>query len=228
MSQIKGYYASRNGKGYFVPAHSDSRQKHDKDKVLPVDPGMAKMRDTITNFLRTKEGQKELEDKIKAGGFRKTIPEVVHLYGVEQGAHHPLPDAFDHTMEVVRRLPPDADDNTRWAALLHDIGKVDAQRVDPKRGTIFDGHEYVGYKQSKAVLRRLGFDQEDADEIRYLIRHHGSLRTVFLRGDEDDAKDFIDHPHFDNLLKLHEADVRASNRDPHEVLEKVKELKTQQ
>ena len=231
MSHVKQHIRMRQGKIEFVKAYDDKRSKrsHKSTKhVVSIDAGMVKMRDTITNLLRTPEGQKELEDKIKSGGFRQSIPEVIALYGVEQGVHHPYRDAFDHTMQVLKHLPDNADDNTRWAALLHDIGKVNTQKIHKTRGIIFDGHEYAGYKIVGKLLNRLGFDKEDQKQIKHLVLHHGNLRTVFLRGDEKEAKEFMGHKHFDSLLDLHQADVRASGRDPQEVLDAVGALNIKQ
>ena len=231
MSHVKQFTRYRQGKLQFVNAHDDKRTRHDqkpakyKHFVALPDPGMVKIRETVTSLLRTDAGQKELEDKIKAGGFQGSLPEVAALYGVEQGAHHPYPDAFDHTMQVLKHLPADASDNVRWAALLHDIGKAETQRADPDRGIVFDGHEHAGYKMVGKVLRRLGFSRDDQKEIEHLVRYHGSLRTKFLHNDEEDARKFMSHEHFEPLLTLHDADVRASGRDPQEVLDAVNELK---
>lgn len=241
MAHVKEHTRrTKQGKLVYVHSFDDKRSKKDKPQsgkkdtakrtpvkhvVKAADPGMVKMRKTITELLHTEAGRKELEDKIKAGGFRTSIPEVSDLYGVEQGTHHPLPDAFDHTMELFKHLPADASDNILWAALLHDIGKTDTQQVHEKRGIIFDGHEYQGYKMVKKVLARLGFDKKDADEISYLVLHHGNLRTQLLRRSTSEAQKFIDHPHFDSLLTLHKADVKASGRDPHEVLERLEMLR---
>lgn len=231
MSHIKSHTRkTKQGKIIYVKAHDDKRNKkphHGTPKrhvIKAPDPGMVKMRKMVTGLLRTEEGRQEFIEKIKAGGFQNALPEVGALYGVEQGAHHPLPDAFDHTMELFKYLPVDASENILWAALLHDIGKVETQDYHDTRGIVFDGHEYHGYKMSKDILKRLGFKRADADEISYMILHHGNLRTQLLRRDDEKAKKFIEHPHFDSLLTLHNADVLASGRDPHEVLERVKEL----
>lgn len=240
MSHIKQHTRvnHKTGKVFIVHEYDDKRRKDTKGKshstagkapvkhvIKKVDPGMIKMRETITDLLRTEKGRKELTEKIKAGGFAKALPEVLSLYGVEQGAHHPLPDAFDHTMELFKHLPDNASDNVLWATLLHDIGKTETQKFHKTRGIVFDGHEHKGYQMAQKVLRRLGFNKKDSDEISYIIHHHGNLRTQILRSETADAHKFINHPHFDSLLMLHKADVLASGRDPHEVVDRHKLLK---
>ena len=233
MSHVKGYTkTTKSGKRIFVKQHDDKRSKHGSKKkvhkhVVRIDPGMIKMREYITGLLRTSEGQKEFEDKIKQFQFQKALPEVIGLYGVEQGAHHRIIDAFGHTMEVLRKLPKDATDNQRWAAILHDIGKPPQQKVDKNRGVVFDGHEYVGSKMAKKVLDRLGFNKSDKEEISFMILHHGDLRTKLLHdGGDEKAKKFMKEKHFDSLLTLHNADVVASGRDPKEVNDAVKDIKS--
>ncbi len=233
MSHVKQYTRYRQGKLQVVKEHDDKRDKRgshsSKQKVrhfVAPDKGMVKIRETVTKLLQSPDGLKELETKIKTGGFMNSLPEVVTLYGVEQGAHHPYRDAFDHTMQVIKHLPADASDNVRWAALLHDIGKAETQKADPDRGIVFDGHEYAGYKMVGKVLDRLGFSRDDKKEIRHLVLHHGNLRTKFLRSGERDARKFMAHEHFEPLLALHQADVKASGRDPKEVLDAIDDLKS--
>ena len=231
MAHVKAHTRSRGGKLQFVKPYDDKRRRHGgqsssyKHVVAIPDPGMVKIRETVTGLLQSEAGLQELEQKVKAGGFGKSMSEVVALYGVEQGEHHPYRDAFDHTMQVIRHLPPDASDNMRWAALLHDIGKATTQAMHPKRGVVFDGHEYAGYKMVDKVLNRLGFSRDDAKEIKHLVLHHGNLRAKFLRSDEKEARKFMEHEHFEPLLKLHQADVKASGRDPKEVLDAIDALK---
>lgn len=227
MSHVKGHMATIHGKQVYVKPHEDKRTRKPVNKtgrrhVVKIDPGMNKMRGYITQLLRTADGQKELVEKIKSGGFSKAIPEVSSLYGVEQAHYHVDKDAFDHTMSVVRSLPADATDNQRWAALLHDIGKAETQRwSDGRQMIVFDGHERAGAKLAKDALRRLQFKKEDRDEILYLIKNHHKIRTVMRSDVDDDKFKFAGHRHFDSLVKLHEADVKASGRDPKEVLEAV-------
>ncbi|MBI9086812.1 MAG: HD domain-containing protein [Desulfobacterales bacterium] len=195
-------------------------------KPKAPNPGMLKIRDTVTELLRTEGGRKEFIEKIKSGAFAKSLPEVLNLYGVEQGEHHPLPDAFDHTMELFKHLPAGASDNVLWGTLLHDIGKAETQYLHPTRGVVFDNHEFRGFQMVKKVLNRLGFDKADATEIAFLVKHHGDLRVRLLKTTSThEADKFINHPHFDALMKVHQADVKASGRDPKEVITRHADLK---
>lgn len=214
MAHNDGYTRVVHGKPQYVHSYDDKRS-----------PGISKMRDVIGKMLKTKDGISKLSDQVKSGGFKHSIPEVTALHGIEQGKHHPYPDAFDHTIQVLRHLPENVSDMVKWAALLHDIGKATTRQEHPKHGVVFHGHERESGRKVWKVLERLGFNKEESEKIFYLVRNHGSLRTNLLRKTDKEAQEFASHKHFSDLLTLHEADVRASNRDPQEVLDKVASLK---
>lgn len=225
MAHVKAHYRkdAKTGKVVRVSDYDDHRghrPKPAKHYISHPLKGADSMRDKITSLLN-EPGVKEFEGTIKAGGFSQSLPEIGALFGLEQGGHHPYRDAFDHTLQVIRQLPENADANTRWAALLHDIGKAVTRKDHPDRGVVFDHHEAVGAKMAKKVMARLGFSREDSYEIRELIKYHGSLRTVMLRGERVEKEALVQRPYFHKLLSLHIADVRASGRDPKEVLESV-------
>jgi poly(A) polymerase len=60
----------------------------------------------------------------------------------------------------------------RWAALLHDIGKVPTRVLLPDGRVTFHRHAEVGARMFDQVARRLGFDRPDKQRIRFLILHH--------------------------------------------------------
>ena len=58
-------------------------------------------------------------------------------------------------MGVLENIP--ADQTLRWAALLHDIGKPRTKSVHEGQVHFF-GHEDVGERMARHILRRLHFD----------------------------------------------------------------------
>jgi poly(A) polymerase len=62
----------------------------------------------------------------------------------------------------------------RWAALLHDIGKVPT-RTYTAEGVHFHGHAEVGARMFDKVHGRFAFARDERQTIRFLIKHH--LRT---------------------------------------------------
>ena len=60
----------------------------------------------------------------------------------------------------------------RWAALLHDIGKVPTRVMLPDGKVTFHRHAEVGARMWDPIARRLGFDKPSGSKIRFLILHH--------------------------------------------------------
>jgi poly(A) polymerase len=79
-------------------------------------------------------------------------------------------DLWTHTIQVVAQVEPVP--VLRWAALLHDVGKVRTRSIDERGRVHFFGHEVVGTRMFKRIARRLGFAEEQASRIRFLIRNH--------------------------------------------------------
>ena len=88
------------------------------------------------------------------GLMAHAIPEVLPMRGVSQRPMHHK-DVFEHTMGVLENIP--ADQTLRWAALLHDIGKPRTKSVHEGQVHFF-GHEDVGERMARHILRRLHFD----------------------------------------------------------------------
>jgi poly(A) polymerase len=96
------------------------------------------------------------------------IPEALPMRGVSQRPLHHK-DVFEHTMGVVENVPPDR--TLRWAALLHDIGKPRTKSV--RDGEVhFFGHEDVGERMARQILRRLHFDSHFVERVAKLVRMH--------------------------------------------------------
>ena len=81
------------------------------------------------------------------------IPELSPLMGFDQHSPHHAYDLFTHVAHVVAGVPKDL--TLRWAALLHDIGKIPTFTRDETGRGHFYGHAPKGAEMADAVLRRL-------------------------------------------------------------------------
>ena len=99
----------------------------------------------------------------------------------------------------------------RWAALLHDIGKVPTRVMLPDGRVTFHRHAEVGARMWDPIARRLGFDKPERREIRFLILNH--LRAnAYEPGWTDAAVRRFDNEmgeHLEELLDLSCADVTS-------------------
>jgi poly(A) polymerase len=136
------------------------------------------------------------------------LPELSATVDLAQEAGRRHKDVWEHTKQVVKqsvRRPA-----VRWAALLHDIGKVPT-RTFTRNGVHFHGHAEVGARMFDKVVQRLPFEKEQRQKVRFLIKHH--LRSnQYSDGWTDSAVRRFHRemgPHLDDLLDLSRADITS-------------------
>ena len=83
----------------------------------------------------------------------QVIPELAPTVGFDQHTPHHAYDIFTHTAHVTAAVPGDL--ALRWAALLHDIGKVPAFTTDQAGCGHFYGHAQYSAQMADALLHRL-------------------------------------------------------------------------
>ena len=111
------------------------------------------------------------EDVIDMGPVLvKIIPELKPTLGFDQHSPHHKYDLFTHIAHVVGNVPPDL--TVRWAALLHDVGKIPTFARDETGRGHFKNHAAVGADMADTVLRRLGAPEALREEAVILIRLH--------------------------------------------------------
>ena len=144
-----------------------------------------------------------------AGVLGAVLPELDATVDFSQEAGRRHKDVWEHTKQVVRQSVPNP--IVRWAALLHDIGKVPTRVMLPDGRVTFHRHAEVGARMWEPIAKRLGFDRPERHKIRFLILHH--LRAnAYEPGWTDAAVRRFDHEmgeHLDDLLDLSRADVTS-------------------
>lgn len=104
------------------------------------------------------------------------IPELGPMIGFDQRSPHHAYDLFTHTAHVVEGVPPDL--TLRWAALLHDVGKIPSFTIDGAGRGHFYGHAQVGAEMADGILRRLKAPTALREEAVTLIRNHMERRLT--------------------------------------------------
>ena len=99
------------------------------------------------------------------------IPEIKDMVGFEHKHPQHHLDVFEHTLLALSMSVKDFE--IRLVLLLHDIGKPHSCQDGEIRH--FKNHPAGSREISEVVLKRLGFEGEEFDELCYLIEVHDNL-----------------------------------------------------
>jgi poly(A) polymerase len=145
----------------------------------------------------------------EVGAMSLLLPELEATVDFSQESGRKHKDVWEHTKQVVRQAVPDP--AVRWAALLHDIGKVPTRTFTPDGGVHFHGHAEVGARMFDPISRRFSFERGQRHKVRFLILHH--LRAnQYAPSWTDSAVRRFDREmseHLEDLLALSRADITS-------------------
>lgn len=176
-----------------------------------------RVRDELLRMLELAAPSAALDLLRHTGLLAVALPEVQALAGLvpEEGAHHK--DVFRHSLRAVdsiRKLPGGDDPILALAALMHDIGKPAARRLEDGKYS-FPEHAKIGEKLAATACKRLRLSNEQAGRVcRLALLHHRLSEYAPEWGDaavrralNELGADFAD------FLALARADLTTSNPD---------------
>ena len=134
------------------------------------------------------------------------IPELKDMVGFDQHSPHHAYDLYTHTAHVTGAVPGDL--KLRWAALLHDVGKISTFTLDETGRGHFYSHAAMSAEAADEILRRLKAPTALRERVTILIRHH----MTRLEEDKKLLKRRVRALGWDTmeeLLQLQEADMRS-------------------
>ena len=137
----------------------------------------------LARGLMEKNPSRFIETLRECGALQKIMPELDALFGVPQPPlHHPEIDCGIHVMMVLDDAARhDYSLVTRFAALLHDLGKGNTPSDILPRHL---GHEARGVSLVQALCERLRVPAECRDLAQLTARYHGDIHRAFeLRAD---------------------------------------------
>lgn len=113
----------------------------------------------------------------QCGALARLFPEIDRLFGVPQPAnHHPEVDTGVHILMVLRQAARLTDDPvTRFAALVHDLGKGTTPTALLPRHL---GHERRSVDLIKTLCARLKISNAYRDLAVSVARYHGMCHTI--------------------------------------------------
>jgi len=194
----------------------------DRNEIECLDPDWVRVE--LERVLMSEHPQLGLQMLYDAGVLDAFLPEVAALVGFGEGAQRHK-DVWDHTKRVVAQSPRCVE--IRWAALLHDVGKIRTRKVAPDGQIQFHGHAEVGARMSRRVFKRLRFDRAQAKRIRELVLFHQrpsqyepSWTDAAVRRFGREVEDL-----FDDLLDLSRADMttkyESKRKRGHELIDEL-------
>jgi poly(A) polymerase len=159
--------AIADGRGQW-PADAVSHAVADEAGRLAA-AGGARLRTAIERAIMGRDVDAALEWLFQVGALAILFPELSATVDLQQESGRLHKDVWAHTKQVVKQAVRRPD--VRWAALLHDIGKVPT-RTFTSNGVHFHGHAEVGARMFDGVARRIPFDRDQRSTVRFLIKHH--------------------------------------------------------
>lgn len=98
------------------------------------------------------------------------IPELGPMIGFDQHSPHHAYDLYTHVAHVVAGVPEDL--TLRWAALLHDVGKIPTFTRDANGRGHFYGHAQAGAEMAEEILHRLKAPTALRQQVVTLVAGH--------------------------------------------------------
>ena len=152
------------------------------------------------------------EDLIRyAPVITQVIPELAPAVGFDQHCRYHAYDLYTHIAHVTASVPPGL--SLRWAALLHDVGKLTTFTLDEHGQGHFYGHARESARLADEILTRLKAPTALRLEVVQLVTQHMTqiqpqrklLRRWLSRLGEEGLQ---------NLLALQQADMGSKGTGP--------------
>jgi poly(A) polymerase len=171
--------------------------------------GAPALRDEMTAILMGRGVHLALQWLYDAGVMQVILPELAATVNFSQEAGRKHKDVWEHTKQVVRQSVPRP--AVRWAALLHDIGKVPTRTFTPDGKVHFHGHSEVGARMFDDVARRFGFAGAEKQKLKFLILHHLRANQYDPSWTDSAVRRFDREmtEHLTDLLDLSRADITS-------------------
>ncbi len=138
-----------------------------------------RVRDELIKLVCADHPRVGLDLLVSTGLADHVLPELPALR-LELDEHHRHKDVYEHSLTVLEQaidLEPrlgveEPDFVTRFAALIHDIGKPKTRKFEGAGKVTFHHHDVVGAKLAKKRMKALRFSNEQIDQVGKLVELH--------------------------------------------------------
>lgn len=126
--------------------------------------------DELSKILMGKYSKKAFIEMKKLRVLEIIIPEFRYTYNFNQNNPNHTDDLFNHIIKVINLC--DYDLITRFAALFHDLGKINVKIIDAKGIFHFYGHEKESALIAEEELRELKASNDFTNSVKKIVRNH--------------------------------------------------------
>lgn len=137
-----------------------------------------RMRDELVKLVCAPYPVLGLRLLVETGLAAHVLPELPAL-ALERDEHHRHKDVYEHTLKVLEqsidqeeRLGGGPDFVSRFAALMHDVGKPRTRRFLDDGSVTFHHHDVVGAKLTRKRMQALRFSKEETEAVSALVELH--------------------------------------------------------
>ena len=137
-----------------------------------------RVRDELVKLVNAPSPRRGLTLLVETGLADHVLPELPAL-ALERDEHHRHKDVYEHTLTVLEqsidledRLGGGPDFVSRFAALMHDVGKPRTRRFQDDGTVTFHHHDVVGAKITRKRMKALRFSNDDIDAVSGLVELH--------------------------------------------------------
>ena len=137
-----------------------------------------RVRDELVKLICGPYPRQGLSLLVETGLAAIVLPELPAL-ALERDEHHRHKDVYEHTLTVLEqsielesRLDTGPDFVSRFAALMHDVGKPRTRRFVEDGTVTFHHHDVVGAKLTRKRMKALRFSNDQTDAVAQLVELH--------------------------------------------------------
>ena len=189
--------------------------------------------DELSKILMGKFVKKAFIEMKKLRVLEMIIPEFYYAYNFDQNNPNHPDDLFNHIIKVIHLC--DYDLVTRFAALFHDLGKINVKIIDAKGIFYFYGHEKESTLIAEEELKQLKASNDFINSVKKIVKNHmliyqdvsdKTLKKLIIEMEEKNLK---------RLFNLFSADLNSkglrTKKENEEILqnfwEKIENIKKQ-
>ena len=137
-----------------------------------------RVRDELVKLVCGPHPRRGLTLMVETGLAEHVLPELPAL-ALERDEHHRHKDVYEHTLTVLEqsidleeRLGDGPDFASRFAALMHDVGKPRTRKFQGDGTVTFHHHDVVGAKITRKRMKALRFSNDEIDAVTRLVELH--------------------------------------------------------